>query len=94
MWRDRQADVSLGPCGTEVVAYENQITCHRIQPISGKPRKRIEPLISGGASWKRETFWFSWQVARGIDLEEMRGFVIANEIPVIVINGRDYSQGV
>lgn len=31
---------------------------------------------------------------QGIDLEEMRGFVIArNEIPVIVINGRDYSQG-
>lgn len=29
-----------------------------------------------------------------VDLEEMRGFAIArNEIPVIVINGRDYSQG-
>lgn len=32
--------------------------------------------------------------AQGVDLEEMRGFAIArNQIPVIVINGRDYSQG-
>jgi Zn-dependent peptidase ImmA (M78 family)/DNA-binding XRE family transcriptional regulator len=31
---------------------------------------------------------------QGVDLEEMRGFVIArNQIPVIVVNGRDYSQG-
>jgi Zn-dependent peptidase ImmA (M78 family)/DNA-binding XRE family transcriptional regulator len=30
----------------------------------------------------------------GVDMNEMRGFAIArNEIPVIVINGRDYSQG-
>jgi Zn-dependent peptidase ImmA (M78 family) len=30
----------------------------------------------------------------GVDTNEMRGFAIArNEIPVIVINGRDYSQG-
>lgn len=29
-----------------------------------------------------------------VDMDEMRGFAIArNEIPVIVINGRDYSQG-
>ena len=32
--------------------------------------------------------------AHSVDLEEMRGFAIArNQIPVIVINGRDYSQG-
>jgi Zn-dependent peptidase ImmA (M78 family)/DNA-binding XRE family transcriptional regulator len=32
--------------------------------------------------------------AQSVDLREMRGFAIArNEIPVIVINGRDYSQG-
>jgi Zn-dependent peptidase ImmA (M78 family)/DNA-binding XRE family transcriptional regulator len=32
--------------------------------------------------------------AQGVQLEEMRGFVIArDQIPVIVINGRDYSQG-
>lgn len=32
--------------------------------------------------------------AQGVDLNEMRGFAIArNQIPVIVINGRDYSEG-
>ncbi|MHB1673569.1 MAG: ImmA/IrrE family metallo-endopeptidase [Acidobacteriaceae bacterium] len=32
--------------------------------------------------------------AQGVALKEMRGFAIArNQIPVIVINGRDYSQG-
>jgi Zn-dependent peptidase ImmA (M78 family)/DNA-binding XRE family transcriptional regulator len=32
--------------------------------------------------------------AHSVDLREMRGFAVArNEIPVIVINGRDYSQG-
>jgi Zn-dependent peptidase ImmA (M78 family)/DNA-binding XRE family transcriptional regulator len=32
--------------------------------------------------------------AHSVDLEEMRGFAIArNQLPVIVINGRDYSQG-
>jgi Zn-dependent peptidase ImmA (M78 family) len=32
--------------------------------------------------------------AQGVDLKEMRGFAIArNQIPVIVINGRDSSQG-
>jgi Zn-dependent peptidase ImmA (M78 family)/DNA-binding XRE family transcriptional regulator len=31
---------------------------------------------------------------QGVDLKEMRGFAIArNPIPVVVINGRDYSQG-
>lgn len=30
----------------------------------------------------------------GVDLEEMRGFAIAkDELPVIVVNGRDYSEG-
>jgi Zn-dependent peptidase ImmA (M78 family)/DNA-binding XRE family transcriptional regulator len=32
--------------------------------------------------------------AQSVDLKEMRGFAIArNQLPVIVINGRDYSQG-
>jgi Zn-dependent peptidase ImmA (M78 family) len=52
--------------------------------------------ISGVGSWKKETSLFSsiGGPHHIVDTNEMRGFAIArNEIPVIVVNGRDPSQG-
>jgi len=43
---------------------------------------------------ERDVLVFVASGTQGVDLNEMRGFSIArNQIPVIVINGRDYSQG-
>ena len=65
-----------------------------------KPRRRrrgpTAPLISGGERWRNGTFSFSSSAARitAWTSPEMRGFAIAKpEFPVIVVNGKDYSQG-
>jgi Zn-dependent peptidase ImmA (M78 family)/DNA-binding XRE family transcriptional regulator len=43
---------------------------------------------------ERDILVFVVSGAQGVDLKEMRGFAIArNQVPVIVINGRDNSQG-
>jgi IrrE N-terminal-like domain len=59
-------------------------------------RGRARPSTSGGGGSKKTTYSCSSSAARigAFTLSEMRGFAIANpELPVIVVNGRDYSQG-
>ena len=61
-----------------------------------KAARQLRSFDSGGATSKKMTFLPLSSAARNhsVELKEMRGFAIAKaEIPVVVINGKDYSQG-